>query len=365
MRRALEWTDGVASAGAGQTTASNKAAVAFEEVAKIAILLFPGFSLLSLSSFLAPFEKANAILGRPRFRWAFASRSGVSETCSLGLEMPAPHRFLDVMPRMPSAGQMEMVVMIADDVVEANAPPELAGAVRLCIRQSIPVVALGTATWLLAGMGALKDKECTINWERMAAFSETFSGPRITDAIYTNDGVIWSCAGETSAFDLAIALVEQTLGTHLTIDICKRNVAEGARDRTHRQAGWPPWKVCCTSLKLPQAISLMERSLEEPVSLDSIADSLTISRRQLERLFESDLGTSPHKYYIKLRLDRAKQLVEVTSKPIIDIALACGFVSAAHFSKCFRLQYGCSPKQTRLARVSKVMPPKKAHAIVS
>jgi transcriptional regulator GlxA family with amidase domain len=258
-----------------------------------------------------------------------------------------------------------MVVMIADGIVEACAPPELAGAVRLCIRQSIPVVALGTATWLLAGMGALKDRECTINWETMAAFAETFNGPRVTDAIYTNDGGIWSCAGETSAFDLAIALVERILGTHLTTDICKRNVAEGARDRTHRQSGWLAWDAGCTGAKLPHAISLMEGSLEEPVSLDGIAEILTISRRQLERLFESYLGISPHKYYIKLRLDRARQLVEITNKPIVDIAVACGFVSAGHFSKCFRLQYGCSPRQMRLDRVNRVLPLKKTRPAVT
>ncbi|MEF0943653.1 GlxA family transcriptional regulator [Rhizobium sp. BR 362] len=349
MRRISEWSEDEVANLAGQAiTSAPSLSRGLQDTATIAVLLFPGFSLLSLSSFLAPFEKANAILGRRRFVWTFASRSGVSETCSLGLAMPTQFQFSDAMPKMASSARTEMVVLVADGTTQLGAPAELSGALRLCIRQNIPVVALGTATWLLAEMGALKNTECTIHWEQLAAFAETFNGPKVTDVIYTGDSGIWSCAGETSAFDLAVALLEQTLGTYLTVDVCKRNVADGARDRTHRQTGWYPWAIHCTSNKLREALALMEKCLDEPLSLDRIADILTISRRQLERLFETYLGTSPHKYYVKLRLDRARQLIKATNKPIVDIAVACGFVSATHFSKCYRLLYGCSPQQTRL-----------------
>ncbi|WFU05270.1 helix-turn-helix domain-containing protein (plasmid) [Rhizobium sp. CB3171] len=359
MRSISEWAgDGAINVAGQATIAPLPAARNSRDTATIAVLLFPGFSLLSLSSFLAPFEKANAILERQRFRWVFASKSGISETSSLGVSMPTQFRFADVMPKMTSSPRTEMVVMIADGISQLMPCAELSGAVRLCIRQNIPVVALGTATWLLAEMGALNNTECTIHWEQLAAFSETFNGPKVSDAIYTGDGGIWSCAGETSAFDLAIALLEHTLGTYLTVDVCKRNVSDGARDRTQRQTGWSPWAAYCASDKLPQAVALMEGSLDEPLSLQQIADTLTISRRQLERLFETYLGTSPHKYYLTLRLDRARQLIEATSKPIVDIAVACGFVSATHFSKCFRIQHGRSPQQTRLERMKKVLPAK-------
>jgi AraC family transcriptional regulator, glycine betaine-responsive activator len=366
MRRMSEWADdGVTNLADHATTSARTIVAGSDDDATFVVLLFPGFSLLSLSSFLAPFEKANAILGRQRFRWVFASRSGMSETSSLGVAMPTQFRFADVMPKMTSATRTEMVVMVADGVTQRGGALELSGPVRLCIRQNIPVVALGTATWLLAEMGALRNTECTIHWEQLAAFSETFSGPKVIDAIFTGDSGIWSCAGETAAFDLGVALLERALGTYLTADVCKRNVADGARDRTHRQTGWFPWTAYCTSDKLPQAVALMERCLDEPLSLERITDMLKISRRQLERLFETYLGTSPHKYYVKLRLDRARQLVEATNKPFVDIAIACGFVSASHFSKCYRLQHGCSPQQSRLERVNKVLPPGKVRHVAT
>lgn len=364
MRRIWEWTDRVATNLADQATTSVPDEAAHDTTV-IAVLLFPGFSMLSLSSFLAPFQKANAILGRQKFRWTFACRSGVSETCGLGLEMPTQFRFSDVMPNLASARRADMVVMISDGVTELRASPELTGSVRLCIRQNIPVVALGTATWLLAEMGVLKNTECTIHWQQLAAFSETFNGPKVIDAIYTGDGGIWSCAGETSAFDLAIALLERTLGTYLTADVCKRNIADGARDRTHRQIGWFPWAAHCVSDKLPEAVAMMERCLDEPLPLQRIAATLMISRRQLERLFETYLGTSPHRYYVKLRLDRARQLVEATNKPLVDIAVACGFVSASHFSKAYRLQHGRSPQQTRHERLNSVLASKETRRVAS
>jgi transcriptional regulator GlxA family with amidase domain len=366
MRRIPGWVDdGVIDLADRAAASAQTPPAASDDEATIVVLLFPGFSLLSLSSFLAPFEKANAILGRQRFRWAFASKSGGSEISSLGVAMPTQFRFGDVMPKMTSSMRTEMVVMVADGITQLRAPVELSGPVRLCIRQNIPVVALGTATWLLADMGALTNTECTIHWEQLAAFSETFSGPKVTDAIYTGDAGIWSCAGETAAFDLGVALLERTLGTFLTADVCKRNVANGARDQTHRQTGWFPWTAFCTSDKLSQAIALMERSLDEPLSLERIANTLKISRRQLERLFETYLDSSPHRYYVRLRLDRARQLVEATNKPLVDIAIACGFVSASHFSKCYRLQHGCSPQQTRLERVNKVLAPRQTRRVAS
>lgn len=97
----------------------------------------------------------------------------------------------------------------------------------------------------------------------------------------------------------------------------------------------------------------MESSLEEPLSLERIAEVVEISRRQLERLFETYLRTSPHKYYVKLRLDRGRQLLEATNKPIIEIAIACGFVSASHISKRYRLQHRRSPQKNKVRTLAR------------
>src|SRR3546814_8288392 len=85
--------------------------------------------------------------------------------------------------------------------------------------------------------------------------------------------------------------------------------------------------------KLLQVIGLMEGYLEEPLARAELARRAGLSSRQLERLFRRYLGRTPTRYYLELRLHRARALLTQTSMSILNVALACGFVSASHFSK--------------------------------
>ena len=91
----------------------------------------------------------------------------------------------------------------------------------------------------------------------------------------------------------------------------------------------------------------MEANIEEPMTLDELSFHVGLSRRQLERLYQRYLQCVPTRYYLELRLERARQLLLQTSMPIVDIALACGFISAPHFSKCYRDTFGLPPRDER------------------
>jgi len=107
--------------------------------------------------------------------------------------------------------------------------------------------------------------------------------------------------------------------------------------------------------KLTDAVSLMEANIEEPLSTDDIAYYVGVSRRQLERLFKQYLSTVPSKYYLSLRLARARQLLQQTSKSIVQIGLACGFSSGPHFSSTYRSHFGITPREERAQR-TRIMP---------
>ena len=102
--------------------------------------------------------------------------------------------------------------------------------------------------------------------------------------------------------------------------------------------------------KVLTIIELMEANLSEPLSLVEIADHVGLSRRQIERLFRQEMGRSPARYYLEIRLDRARHLLIQSSMPVVEVAIACGFVSASHFSKCYREIYNKSPQQERADR---------------
>ena len=99
--------------------------------------------------------------------------------------------------------------------------------------------------------------------------------------------------------------------------------------------------------KLLAVVAAMNDNLEEPLQQTAIAKKANLSTRQLERLFRKYLGTTPTRYYLHLRIARARYLLQQTSMSILSVALACGFVSASHFSKCYREIYGRTPRDER------------------
>lgn len=313
----------------------------------IAIFLLPGFSMLGLTAFLSPFKDANSISGKKLFRWVFASDGGNPVTCSLGFERSVTKSFSEVKPGPAFSSRIDFVVLTAGSGPETQCSFELSRTIRLLRRQKVPVVALGNATWLLAQAGVLEDTFCTIHWTKLAAFVETFNGPKASDAIFVEDDGVWTCAGELAAFDLAIRVIEREVGRAFTEQLCRHNVGVRPRNGASRQMMSAWLALGGVNDKLVEAIRMMEQNINEPIELQSVACRLKVSRRQLERLFMSHVRSSPSKFYLRLRLDRARQLIEQTQLPLIDIAVACGFVSTSHFSKCFREYFGMTPTETR------------------
>ena len=109
--------------------------------------------------------------------------------------------------------------------------------------------------------------------------------------------------------------------------------------------------------KLKEVLQLMEANLEEPLPLQDLAEYVQLSRRQLERLFLKHLHSTPSRYYLKLRLDRARRLLKQTSRSIVEITAMCGFVSTTHFSRCYRKTLGHAPKYERMEVYSQGLGP--------
>jgi transcriptional regulator GlxA family with amidase domain len=96
-----------------------------------------------------------------------------------------------------------------------------------------------------------------------------------------------------------------------------------------------------------KAAALMEANIEQPLSLDELAAAVGVSRRQIERLFKRHLNLAPTRYYLELRLRRARELLLQTPMSIMDITIACGFESPPHFSTCYRGLFGYPPSAER------------------
>jgi AraC family transcriptional regulator, carnitine catabolism transcriptional activator len=104
--------------------------------------------------------------------------------------------------------------------------------------------------------------------------------------------------------------------------------------------------------KVVQVIRLMQDHIEDPLGSDDLARLIGVTRRQLERLFAAHLQATPSHFYAGLRLEAARGLLRDSDLDITSIGTACGFGSAAHFSRSYRAQFGCSPTQERRPRTT-------------
>ena len=95
----------------------------------------------------------------------------------------------------------------------------------------------------------------------------------------------------------------------------------------------------------------MEANIKEPINQADLAAYLGISTRQLQRLFKRYLNCSPSRYYLQLRLQRAKDLLQQTSLNILEITSESGFISVSHFSKSYKLYFGYPPSYERNSEI--------------
>jgi transcriptional regulator GlxA family with amidase domain len=145
-----------------------------------------------------------------------------------------------------------------------------------------------------------------------------------------------------------LSLIGRTHGRTLATQVAEQFLHERIRDTRDPQRMTLRNRLGVSHPKLLTVAAEMEANLEEPLARAELARRAELSSRQLERLFRKYLGRTPTRYYLELRLDRARLLLTQTSLSVLDVALACGFVSASHFSKCYREHYHKTPREERL-----------------
>ena len=214
--------------------------------------------------------------------------------------------------------------------------------------RGVAVGGLCTGAYVLAAAGLLSNKRCAIHWENLPGFSEAFPKANVFADLFEVDQNIYTCAGGTAALDMMLKLIGDDFDENLVNRVCEQVLTDRVRSPTDRQRLPLRARLGVQNSKVLTIIELMEANLSEPLSLIEIADNVGLSRRQIERLFRQEMGRSPARYYLEIRLDRARHLLIQSSMPVVEVAVACGFVSASHFSKCYRELYARSPQQERV-----------------
>lgn len=311
-----------------------------DRASRIAFYLTPQFSFMPFASALEPLRMANQLSGRTLYEWALVSADGAPVCASNGIELTVAHG-TETRERYDAVfvcGGLNVHVL-RDEAAEAW--------LRQLIGTGTVLGAICTGTHILARAEVLEDYRCTIHWENLASMREEFPGLVISPELFEIDRDRYTCAGGTAPLDMMLCEIRSRHGATLANQIAEQFMCERIRDQNDRQRVPLTQRIGASQPKLAEAVSLMEANIEEPMTLDELSHHVGLSRRQLERLFQRYLHCVPTRYYLELRLNRARQLLLQTSMPIVDIALACGFISAPHFSKCYRDNFSLPPRDER------------------
>lgn len=313
----------------------------------VVFVLIPNFSLIAFASAIEPLRIVNRVCGRPLYRWTIVSADGKPVRASNGLEANVAGSILDLQSAAIDINRPDYIFVCSGVEVEKFQHGDFSGWLQRQHRRGVTVGGLCTGAWLLAKAGLLAERRCAIHWETLPAFAETFPDADVHADLFEDDDNIYTCAGGTAALDLMLHIIGEQHDADIIAKVCELCLVDRVRSSGDRQRLPLRARIGIYNTRLLQLIELMERNIAVPVTLEEMSREAKLSRRHIERLFRQNLGRSPARYYLELRLERARHLLLQSDMPIVDVAIACGFVSASHFSKCYRGLFGRSPQADR------------------
>lgn len=308
------------------------------EAESIVFVLQPNLSMLAFTSAIEPLRIANQLTGQSLYTWTTVSENGENVRCSNGIEIGVDEALGETPPNA-------RIFACLGVEPEKNASQKVADWIRHQWRRGRTVGGLCTGAYSLARAGILAGRTFTLHWENIAPFRAQFPDLEPVEQLYTIDDRIMTCGGGAAATDLFIKLIYERHGGELARAVLNMCLHSVQRSETDRQQSSASAHIGSRNEKLLHIINHFEANLEEEIDLDTLSAELSVSRRQIERLFRTHLNTTPRRYLQELRLHRARILLAETDMAVVDVAIACGYESADNFSKRFRETFGISPRK--------------------
>ena len=313
---------------------------------RFVFVLMENFTLLSFSSALDALRIANRMSGKTLYEWTFIGENEEVVSCSAGTQFKLDNSLIEL-------HRDDTVLLCGGTSIQEATTKKLIGWLRREARRGLTIGGLCTAAYPMAKAGLLDDKKATIHWENQDSFAEEFLEVELTKTVFVCDGNRYTTAGGTSSIDLLLKIIADEHGEELANAVADQMIYSSIRTDQDTQRLSVPTRIGVRHPKLSKVIQMMEINIEEPISPSILAKDVGMSTRQLERLFRRYLDRSPKRYYMELRLQKARNLLMQTDMSVINVALACGFASPSHFSKCYRAHYDTTPYRERGSHAAK------------
>ncbi|MFQ5609766.1 MAG: GlxA family transcriptional regulator [Woeseiaceae bacterium] len=310
---------------------------------RFGLLLVNDFTMISMSSAVEPLRMANRLSRKEVYSWRAISEDGGAVRASDGLTVQVDSGIGD----KESLQGIDAVIVCGGRRIENNVSEGMIRWLKSAARSGLMLGSTCTGSYLLARAGLLDGYRCSVHWENIAALTDTFPKTSVARSVFTIDRDRCTSSGGTAPIDMMLHFVQRQCGPEIAVGVAEQLIYERIRGTRDIQKVPLRHVVGKHSMKLVTAVELMEANIKEPMSHVDLARYVGLSRRQLQRLFHKYLLCSPSRYYLRLRLQRARELLQQTDMSLVEVAAMAGFASNSHFSKSYKEFYGYSPSAER------------------
>jgi transcriptional regulator GlxA family with amidase domain len=311
---------------------------------KVGIVVFEGVQALDVAGPMDVFAEANTFL--PEHQGYQVSLLGTQAgivSCSNGMQLSVPYGYADFDTPFDL-----LLIAGGPQLPDAEPRPGFLEWLQGQARGAARFGSVCTGAFVLAHAGLLDGKEVTTHWADAGRLADAFPEALVQpDRIFIRDGRLFTSAGVTAGIDLCLALVAEDWGHELAVRVAKRLVVYIQREGGQSQ--YSPFLGVRKEQDpiVGKVLRYVTEHITETLSMEQLANAVSISRRTFSRLFAKYAKVTPSAFVEQVRVDAARRLLEETDAPLKTVAFKCGFHNATHMRTTFSRRLNVTPKQYR------------------
>ena len=311
---------------------------------QIALIAFDGFQILDITGPASVFSAANDALGKPYYQVVTVSAKGGLVSSHAGISIQSQ----SYQSSKSASIDTLLVAGGSEDGLEALSRNEpFMKWIKQTAQGTRRYGSVCTGAFVLGRLGLLKKKKVATHWGSCQKLATLYPEAEVdANALFVNQGKLWTSAGVTTGIDMSLEMVAQDLGTEIANIIAKRLVLYAKRPGYQSQFS-PLLKAQANAE--PQFLKLIEwlrERLDQNIDIPRMAERMAMSERSFYRKFTQCFGETPRDYVEKLRLDNARNLLS-SKTSLKQIAILNGYSTAAQLTKAFERRFGVSPMMFR------------------
>lgn len=306
----------------------------------IALVAFDGVQVLDITGPAAVFSAANDALGRESYRVHILSAEGgvVQSNSAVRLETKS---IKDL-----STSRVDTLMIAGGDAAGLRKLAANALVMKWVVKASAQAIRFGsicTGAFLLADFGLIDGKRVATHWSACSALAQRYPKADVdANALYVQDGRLWTSAGVTTGIDMCLQMVNEDLGKEITNAIAKRLVLYARRPGYQAQFSSILSAQIRADSPFADLIEWMRKHLTEELNISRMASHVAMSERSFHRKFTASVGETPAHFIETLRLEKVRYLL-TSGITLKEVAAKTGYATSSQLSKAFDRRFGMTP----------------------